>query len=138
MSSNGHDPAVTHLGEIIDRSEPVRIVRMPTERLDPRSLHQYELEDIGRTLGFTPSELVTAISAGDWDAFTINKAIAWQILRREEPDLAWAEARRFDLEPEPPSDPTPPVNAGASPSPGIAGSSIPPLRQASRSRKSDR
>ena len=121
MSENGHGPVVTDLAELLERTKPARTVMIPRERLNPRSVTLTELAMAGRALGMTP-EQIGAIDTGSWAAFDLQQALVWVILRREEPELTWAEAQRFALE-FAPADPTPPVKTGSSRKRGTPGAS---------------
>ena len=127
MTENGHDPAVTHLGEILDATRP-RVVKLP-KAIDRGSVTMYELSLVGRALGITPQELDAAVKAQGWEAIELQQALVWVILRRREPDLTWEEARTFALDLEP--DPTKPATAGSA-TPGTASSSTSAVRRGSR------
>jgi len=131
MTGNGHDPAVTHLGEILDATRP-RVVKLP-KAIDRGSVTMFELAVVGRALGITPQELDAAVKAQGWEAIELQQALVWVILRRREPDLAWEEARTFALDIEP--DPTTPATAGSS-TPGTASSSTSAARRGSRPARS--
>jgi hypothetical protein len=131
MTENGHGPAVTHLGEILDATRP-RVVRLPS-MIDRGSVTMYELSQVGRALGLSPQDIDAAVKEQGWDAIELQQALVWVILKRREPDLTWEEARTFALDLEP--DPRTPALAGSS-TPGTASpsTSVGPL--ASRRRKS--
>jgi hypothetical protein len=128
MSGNGHDPAVTHLGDVIDATTP-RVVKLPSA-IDRGAVTMYELAQVGRALGITPQELDATVKAQGWDAIELQQALVWIILRRREPELTWDEAKRFALDLEP--DPSPPALAGSSSTPGTDSSSISAAPLASR------
>jgi len=131
VSGNGHAPAVTHLGEIIDATRP-RVVMLP-KAIDRGSVTMYELSLVGRALGLSPQELDAVVKAQGWEAIELQQALVWVILRRREPELTWEEARTFALDLEP--DPTTPATAGFS-TPGTASSSTSAARRGSRPARS--
>ena len=112
MTTNGHDPAVTHLGEILDATRP-RVVRLPS-MIDRGSVTMYELAMVGRALGLSPQGIDAAVREQGWDAIELQQALVWVILKRREPDLTWEEARTFALDLETPPDPSTPALAGSS------------------------
>jgi hypothetical protein len=111
VSTNGHEPRVTELADVLERTRPTRVVQIPRERLDPGSVTLFELTAVGRALGMSPREL-GAIDPAGWESFDLQQALVWVILRREEPSLTWEEAQRFRLE-FPPANPTEPASAGS-------------------------
>jgi hypothetical protein len=134
LSTNGHDPAVTHLGEIIDATRP-RVVKLPSA-IDRGSVTMYELSMVGRALGLTPQGIDAAVREQGWDAIELQQALVWVILKRREPDLTWEEARTFALDLETPPDPQTPALAGSSTlGTDSSSTSVGPL--ASRRRKSE-
>ena len=106
MSSNGHEPTVTDLGAILERTEPSRTLRIPAAAIREDSLTYIELASIGRALDMTPDQLLELVRTKDgWLAVELAQAFAWAILRRVEPAVTWEEAQRYRLDIVP--DPTP-------------------------------
>lgn len=103
---NGHEPEVTDLGAILERTRPTRVLRIPAAAIKEDSLTYLELAAIGRALDMTPDELLELVKTRNgWTAVELAQAFAWVILRRVEPALTWQEAQLYGLDIVP--DPTP-------------------------------
>ena len=123
MNENGHAPAVTDLGEILDRTRTGRVLRLPMAAIRRDSFSAWELAAVGRAIGLTPGEVTEEFERreqGGWAAVELAQALAWVVLRRVEPDLRWEDARLFELDiVDSPPDPTPPVGATRSTGRGV-------------------
>lgn len=122
------------LAAVMAATRPAVVIYVNAADMRPENLTAAELSDAGRLLGLKPSELMATLGDRDsWEAVDFGYVVAWLVLRRQDPTLAYATVRTYTFETTP--DPTRPA---ATPAPlGTAGRSNSRALRASRRPTSD-